>query len=254
MKQEIISAIKRGRRYWFVDGFTEMLAGALLILVGGIACQRGLAPQAAFLQQFIFLSVDVTLVKVLGLTVAALVLWWLKNHFTYPRTGYVRERQAAASQILAFMGEVIAAGVVVLLAAAAVVAFVPTVRLAVFSMPAWLPMVIAVLWTALVLAGSEWLGLVRFRLVAAWVLATGLALGAWQFLVGLPPFPAEALQAGAWAAWPASLAAPVTASLNRTLASVGLLVLLGGFALLVSGAVTFIRYRNANPLPYREEA
>jgi hypothetical protein len=254
MEQEILSAMKRGRQYWFVDGFTEMLAGALLGLVGGVACQRGLAPQAPFPTQFLFLSVDVTVAKVVGLSVAALLLWWLKNHFTYPRTGFVRGRQVAATETLAFIGKIIGVGILVLLAAAAAIWFVPTVRLSLFPMPAWLPMALALLWAGLIVVAAEWLGLARFRFVAAWVLLSGIAIGAWQILAGVPPVPPDAFQASAWAAWTPSLSAALIASLNRTLASVGVLVLLTGVALLASGAVTFFRYRRANPLPYKEEA
>jgi hypothetical protein len=254
MDEQISSAIKRARSYWFVDGFTEMLAGVLLILVGGVVWLRSLAPQASFPVQFASITVDVTLVKIIGLSGAVLVVWWLKNRFTYPRTGFVREKRVTAAQMFAFIGKT---GLAVLLPVLAVVAafvFVPAVRASIFTLPLWLPPVFGVFWAVLALLAGQWMGLSRFRLLGAWMLLAGLAAGGWQFLVGVPDFPPEALQSGAWAALPPALVAALATSFNRTFASVGLLVLLTGLGLGVSGGVTFLRYRQANPVPYEEEA
>jgi hypothetical protein len=226
----------------------------LFLLVGGVCWLRGLAPQASFPAQFLSLTGDVTLVKVISISGAALVLWWLKTRFTYPRTGFVREKRVTAAQMIAFIGKTILALIFPALAVVAAFVFLPPVRASVFALAIWLPMVFGIFWAILVILAGEWMGLARFRWLGGWLLLAGIAVGVWQFLVGVPTVPVEALQPGAWAALPPALAVPLAASLNRTFASVGLLVLLTGVGLVASGGVTFLRYRKANPAPYQEEA
>jgi hypothetical protein len=81
------------------------------------------------------------------------------------------------------------------------------------------------------------MGLHRFRLLAGMILMTGIAIGIWQFAIGLPTLPFNVLQ-----------------SVDRTLSSLSLLMLISGVILLASGLVTFLRYRKENPIPYAEES
>jgi hypothetical protein len=131
---------------------------------------------------------------------------------------------------------------------------VPASRGAVFSLPIWLPAGLGLFWAVLCVLAGDWTGLGRFRLLGAWLLVTGIAVSLWQTLLGLPNVPIEAVQPGAWAVLPPALAAALAASLNRTFAALGLLLILAGVALVVSGGVTFLRYRKENPVPYQEEA
>jgi hypothetical protein len=95
-----------------------------------------------------------------------------------------------------------------------------------------------------VLAG-EWMGLRRFRLVGTIILLAGMAVGLWQFAMGVPAFPAN-MGSGI-------LQPLVLESINRTLTSLGLLTLISGVILMLSGLVTFLRYRKENPIPYTED-
>lgn len=254
MDEQINSAIKRARGYWFVDGFTEMLAGVLFGLVGGVLWLRGLAPQPSLPAQLAAAAGDITLVKVFGISAAVLAVWWLKNRFTYPRTGFVREKRPTSAQMLTFIGKTIVAVFLPLLGVMAAIIFVPAARGAVFSLPIWLPAGMGLFWAVLCVLAGDWTGLGRFRLLGAWLLLAGIAVAVWQTLVGLPNVPSEALQPGAWAVLPSAMAAALAASLNRTFAALGLLGILAGVALVVSGGVTFLRYRKENPVPYQEEA
>ncbi len=246
MNTQIDTAVKRARGYWFVDGFTEMIAGVLLILLGGVLVQRGLAPQASFLAQLTSIAGEVSIVKLVGIVAAILVLVWLKNRFTYPRTGFARGKWVTAAQVLSFLGKAILFVLLPVLGLVVALICLLPVRGVLVSMPAWFPAGLGVLWAVLCILAGEWMGLRRFRLLAALILLAGIAIGAWQLVIGLPAVPVEAL-ANPWYAQ-----APIAGMINRTFVSVGLVTMVSGAAFVLSGLVTFLRYRKENPHPYEE--
>jgi len=254
MNNQIDSAAKVGRRYWFVDGFTEILAGVLFFLLGGFLLLRGIAPEGSFLAQFASLAGDVGFVKVVGLVAAGLILWWLKDRFTYPRTGFIREKRVPRAQMLAFIRNLILCVLLSVLVLAAAFFFMPAARASIFSMPVWLPVVVGILWAALCILAGRWMGLRRFIVLGILILLAGIGISAWQLAEGLSPLPADALQSSPLAALPEALRAPLAESISRTFASIGLLTLVWGVLFALSGLVTFLRYRKENPVPYEEEA
>jgi len=254
MEKQIESAMKRGRGYWFVDGFTEILAGILFILLGGITLLSGIVPPSSFLSQFISLAESAAIVKFLGLILAVLGLWWLKDRFTYPRTGFVREKGVPRGQLLVFLRNAVLIAIVPMIGLIIPLFFIPAVRGAIFSMPVWFPPVLGIFWGALCIFLGEWTALRRFRLLGVVILLAGISIGAWQLTLGLPNVPADALRANILCPLPDVLWAPVEESLNRVLTGLGLLTLLSGIGFSVSGLATFLRYRKENPVPYREES
>ena len=96
------------------------------------------------------------------------------------------------------------------------------------------------------LLAGEWMGLRRFRLLAVMIVLTGIAIGIWQFTMGLPTFPSN-IQSGIFQPI-------VLETIHRTLISLGFLILISGVVLMISGLVTFLRYRKENPTPYAEES
>lgn len=254
MDSQIESVMKRGRGYWFVDGFTEILVGILFILLGGITLLSGIVPQNSFLSQFVSLAESAAIVKLLGLILAVLGLWWLKDRFTYPRTGFVREKGVSRSQLLVFLRNAVLIAILPVLGLIIPLFVVPAVRGAIFSMPVWFPPVLGIFWGALCILLGEWTALRRFRLLGVVIMLAGISSGAWQLTLGLPNVPTDALRANILSPLPEVLWAPLEESLNRVLAGVGLLTLLSGFAFAVSGLATFLRYRKENPVPYREES
>jgi len=254
MEKQIESAMKRGRGYWFVDGFTEILAGILFILLGGITLLSGIVPPSSFLSQFISLAESAAIVKFLGLILAVLGLWWLKDRFTYPRTGFVREKGVPRGQLLVFLRNAVLIAIVPMIGLIIPLFFIPAVRGAIFSMPVWFPPVLGIFWGALCIFLGEWTALRRFRLLGVVILLAGISIGAWQLTLGLPNVPADALRANILSPLPDVLWAPVEESLNRVLTGLGLLTLLSGIGFSVSGLATFLRYRKENPVPYREES
>jgi hypothetical protein len=110
-------------------------------------------------------------------------------------------------------------------------------------MPVWFPVGLGILWSVLVVLAGEWMGLSRFRLMGVLILLAGATIGIGQFAMGLPVFPAN-VQPGI---------SPVVESIKQTLTSLSLLVLASGVVLIISGILTFLRYRKENPSPYRED-
>jgi hypothetical protein len=254
MEKQIETAVKRGRAYWFSDGFTEILGGIFMLLLGSIVFLRGMAGQYAFLSQFASTAMDIGLVKLVAFVAAVLVIWGLKDRFTYPRTGFVQGKRVLPGVILNFIRNVFLVVILPVLGLLAAFIFVPSLRTVLASIPAWLPMGIGVLWGILFYVSGEWMGLRRFRLMGFLILLVGIAVGIWQIMIGFPGLAAEALQANWLAPMPETLRAPLDEILSRLFVGISLLTLAAGLLLLISGIVTFLRYRKENPAPYREEA
>jgi len=254
MEQQIDSAVKRGRAYWFVDGFAEMGAGALFLLLGVGVLLRGWIGQEGWLSWFASAAIDFGTLKAVTLLAAVLAVWWLKDRFTYPRTGYIRGKSVPQSAVLSFLRNVLLLVILPVLGLAAAVILLPPMRIVLTSIPAWLPVGIGALWGVFSWLTGTWTGLTRFRVMGALALMTGMAVGAWQMAAGFPALPAEALQADWWTAMPDALSRPLIDTLNRMFAGVGTMTLVCGIILLASGLVTFLSYRKENPEPYREDA
>ncbi|HUH98995.1 MAG TPA: hypothetical protein VLZ89_16660 [Anaerolineales bacterium] len=245
MNVQIDSALKRGRGYWFVDGFIEMAGGGLLSLLGAILLLSGKASVSTFPDWFLSVAGEIVLAKLLGILAAILILWWLKDHFTYPRTGFVRTRRVSGRQVLIILRNAILFLLVPMLGLLSASLIITSGNGVLAAMPEWFPVALGVVWAALYVLGGEWLGLRRFRWLAALMLLTGIAVGLGQSVIGLPAFPLH-VQAGTLPQQ------PVLAIIDRTLINLALLILISGVILISSGLVTFLRYRKANPVPYAE--
>jgi hypothetical protein len=254
METQIDSAVKRGRAYWFVDGFTEIFAGILFLLLGGITLLSGILPPGSFLSQFISLAEGAAIVKILGLILAVLGLWWLKDRFTYPRTGFVREKGMPRAQWLIFLRNAVLLAILPMIGLIIPLFLMPAVRGAIFSIPVWFPPVLGIFWGALYILLGQWTALRRFRFLGVVIMFAGVLIGVWQLTLGLPIVPAEALQANILSPLPDVLWTPLEESLSRVLTGVGLLTMLSGIGFSILGVVTFLRYRKENPIPFPEEA
>jgi hypothetical protein len=243
---QIDSVVKRARGYWFVDGFTEMAAGGMFILLAAILLVRGNVLQASDPSRFLSLVGVVSIAKLFGFLVVVLALWWLKDHFTYPRTGFVRGNRVTAAQALIVIRNVILFLLQPIFGLLAVSLLVASAGSVLTSMPVWFPIGVGLIWAILCVLAGEWMGLARFRLLGVAFLLSGIAAGFWQWAVGLPILPADVQSEISQRA--------VMEIINRALTSLGLLVLISGVILALSGLVTFLRYRAENPTPYTEES
>jgi hypothetical protein len=245
MNVQIDTALKRARGYWFIDGFAEMAAGGLFVVLAGVLLFGGYAPQASLSYWFLSVTSEIVIAKLIGILVAILIIWWLKDHFTYPRTGFVRAKRVTAMQVLVIIRNVILflfPPILILLAASLLIA---SARNVIASMPAWFPAGLGLIWGGGYLLAGEWMGLRRFRLLAVSIVLTGIAIGIWQFTMGLPTFPSDVQSR--------VVQQIVFETINRTLISLGFLILISGVTLMISGLVTFLRYRKENPTPSEAE-
>ncbi len=245
MNVQIDAALKRARGYWFVDGFTEMAAGGLFILLAVLLLISGNAPQASFPAWFLSVASEISIAKFVGILAAILILWWLKDHFTYPRTGFMRGKRITAAQVLVMIRNIILFLLLPIIGLLAVSLLFSSAGNVLSTMPAWFPVGLGILWAILFVLAGEWMGLLRFRLIGVMVLLTGIAIGIWQLARGLPAFPAN-IQ-------PGLSQPPVLETIIRTLTGLSFLVLICGIILMFSGFLTFLHYRKENPLPYAED-
>ncbi|MBI5950944.1 MAG: hypothetical protein HY865_04755 [Chloroflexi bacterium] len=245
MNVQIDNVMKRTRGYWFVDGFIEMAAGGLFILLAGIILFDGYSPKDSFPSWFLSIAGEVALAKLFGILIVVLILWWLKDHFTYPRTGFVRGNRVTSAQVLIILRNLILFVLLPISGLLFASLLISSGNAVLSSMPAWFPIGLGILWAILCLLAAEWLGLRRFRLIGIMTLLAGIAVGVWQFAMGLTEFP---VNTQVKIMHPAMLE-----SISRTLASLGMLVLICGIVLALSGVVTFLRYRKENPTPYTED-
>ncbi len=243
---QIDSVLKRARGYWFVDGFTEIAAGVFFILLAGILLLQGNMFQASNPSHFLSVVGVISLVKLFGFLVTVLVLWWLKDNFTYPRTGFVRGNRLTAAQVLTLLRNAILFLLLPIFGLLTVSVLLATVGGVLSFMPVWFPIGVGTIWAVLCILAGEWTGVVRFRVLGILFLLAGLAVGIWQWTVGLSVFPADVR--------PALNQPAVQEVINRGLSGLGVLVLISGLPLVISGLVTFLQYRKANPTPYVEEA
>jgi hypothetical protein len=254
MADPIEAAMKRTRGYWFVDGFTEMIAGALFLVMGGVLFLRGLSPQATVFIQLDALIREIGLIKQVGIIVAVALLWLLKDRFTYRRTGYVRGKKVTWAQIGMLIRNAVFIFLIPVVLFIGALLLVPSLRVILFAMPVWLPALIGLVLATVSIAAGRWMGLARFQWAGIGILLAALAVDAWQLTQGLPALPAMLSQTDLTLALPDILQAPVTDNINRTFSAVGMFILITGIIFLVSGLITFLRYRKENPEPYKEEA
>jgi hypothetical protein len=245
MNVQIDIAIKRTRAYWFVDGFTEMAIGGFFILLAGILLLRWNTPLASFPSRFLSIAGEISIAKFFGLLIVVLVLWWLKDHFTYPRTGFVRGNRVTAAQVSILIRNIILFLFLPIFGLLALSMLAASAGSVLSFMPVWFPIGVALIWAVLCVWAGNWMGLRRFQLMGALILSAGIKVGIWQYVTGVPA-PPENMQAGIFQ--PAMLEI-----INHTMTSLGFLILIAGVILILSGFVTFARYRKENPTPYSED-
>ena len=242
MNADIESAIKRVRGYWFIDGFTEMAAGAFFILLAALLLFSGKASPATFSTWLLSIAGEITIAKLGGGLAAILILWWLKDHFTYPRTGFVRSQHITVALIVMILRNLVLFLFLPIFGFLAASLLLTSSNRVLAAMPAGFPVGLSIMWAALFVLSGEWMGIGRFRILAGLTLLAGIAIGGWQLAAGLP-----GIQPGLSQRF-------VVESINRTLVSLALLVVACGVSLIFSGLFAFMQYRKENPSPYAEGA
>ncbi|MEP6894979.1 MAG: hypothetical protein ABI986_05165 [Chloroflexota bacterium] len=244
MNIQIDNTVKRARGYWFVDGFIEIAAGILFNVLAAFLLISMKSSQASFPSWFLSVTGEIVILKAVSFVIVILILWWLKDNFTYPRTGLVRGR-ITASQIFALFKNLLL--FLLLPAAGLLIAslFITSTGSVLSSMPVWFPIGLGILWGILLVLAGEWMGLHRFRWMAVFIFLIGISIGIWQWTMGLPNIPTTIR--------PELLQPSVLESINRSITSLGFILVGSGVIFIISGVQTFLRYRKENPQPYTEE-
>ncbi len=244
MNVQIDTTVKRARGYWFVDGFIEIATGILFIILAVFLLISMSTSQESFVSWFLSVTGEIIIVKIISFTIVILALWWLKDNFTYPRTGLVRGK-ITGTQILVLIKNMILFLLLPIIGLLIASLLATSTGSVLSSMPVWFPAGLGVLWGILLVLASEWMGLRRFRWMAIFILLTGIGISIWQWTMGLPNIPTTVQ--------PDLLQPAVLESINRSLTNLGYLLVGAGVIFLVSGILTFLRYRAENPQPYTEE-
>ena len=207
MHTDIDKVMRKTKSYWYEDGLGEILSGIFFVVIGAFLLAEWRSPADA---PWNWIFAPGLLVLVLGyIPLARVLLRWLKERITFPRTGYVAyQREAPGKSTSRVAAAAIIGATVALIMVTSYTYHQNIARLA----PLFMGAAVALL---LVRVASE-LGLVRFYVLAAWSVLIGVAL--------------------AWATTDITL-------------SIALYYILLGPALLLGGIVTLMRYLQSSPMP-----
>jgi hypothetical protein len=244
MNVQIDSTVKRARGYWFVDGFIEIATGVLFVVLAGFLLISMNTSQAPFISWFLSVTGEVAILKLVSFVIVVLILSRLKDNFTYPRTGFVRGK-ITMTQIFVILKNLILSLLLPIVGLLIASLLITSTGSVLASMPVWFPTGLGILWGILLVLAGEWLGLHRFRWMAILIILSGLGIGIWQWTMDLPNIPLNMK--------PEILQPPVLESINRSLTGLGILLVCSGVIFMLSGTLTFLRYRKENPQPYSED-
>ena len=177
MKDDLTKAKQRAFRYWYVDGIFEAFFGLFCLLLGGYFWLQDHLSQDSWLKSMLIVFFVLFILGssfILRKTVNV-----IKNHLTYPRTGYVAylPPKKRHNWLTALLGIAISALVVVVMN----------------NLPGttnWMPAITGIAFAIVLLVINLRLGLVRFYLIGlcSLMLGGGLSLAGTGDVFGLSIF------------------------------------------------------------------
>lgn len=101
MSDPLEKAKQRAYRYWYSDGFAEMITGSVFLLGGALTASQ-LIPQTDDLPYLLLVTLTVVFIgyALFGRKIIAI----LKQRHTYPRTGYVRYQRPSPKRRWIWLG------------------------------------------------------------------------------------------------------------------------------------------------------
>ena len=166
MKNNIDKVIQRTHRYWYEDGLNEIAAGCMFVACGlFLLMMRFLRPGSPLA---CIVAVGLTGLVAFGGLAASRVVKAVKNHVTYPRTGYVSYRRPESNRRRRIIVASLGVGLGVL-----------GIVLSIAGAPTWLmsmAMVQGLIIGAALLYMGHRLGLARFYALAFLSALTGVVV------------------------------------------------------------------------------
>jgi predicted membrane protein len=116
MNNNLTDVEQRIKRYWYVDGFGELMGGGMFLLLGlYFSAQQYFGDQSLV---GIILQSSFAVILIGGLVIARKLINALKMRYTYPRTGYVEyeKKNGIQRRTLAMAAAIVIAMVSVIIA------------------------------------------------------------------------------------------------------------------------------------------
>lgn len=170
MNKDLIGIQQKTFRYWFEDGLIEIVIGSLFLIIGAITLLQGLFETGSIVYRLLGLLIFIVIT--VGTLSARMLIRILKEHLTYPRTGYIAYIPPTTGQrIVSVISGIIVAIIILLLV---ILSSQLTLR--------WLPLILGFM-----LAGFLFLTGVRIALVKYQLMATGcVVIGVLLSILTLP--------------------------------------------------------------------
>jgi hypothetical protein len=166
--------VQRTRQYWFADGLVELSVGSTFLILGLYFYLQSILPSSSPLMFIIQASFVLLLFGIIFLS--RYLVKVLKDHMTFPRTGYVSYKRANIKQrILSISVSLIIASLILLM-------FITT-PLSIQWLPAVTGSIVAVMW----LISAIRIRLHRFYLQAtvSAIMGVALSLLSWEIFFSL---------------------------------------------------------------------
>ena len=158
---DLNKTIRRTQQYWFEDGLVELLLGLLFLVLSGLFWWQVVTDSE---YGALIGGIAMPFIIILGAILLGVTLRWLKQRLVYPRTGYVTYAKPTNKQ----RG---LSGLLGLIIGAAMAVTITQLELAEMA-TAFIGVGVGF---ALFMLGNR-VGLLRFHLLAVWVVAVGVVI------------------------------------------------------------------------------
>ncbi len=247
MTDKMTAAARRTRGYWFVDGLAEIGGGILSIVVGVPYLLWSLAPQGSRLARVASAGRDVMLLA--GIVLLFVIIRMIKQRSTYPRSGYIEERQPQRKKILKTILPIY--GCMFLFPFLLIMGFrfFPNFRIGFLNTLFFFPTILGLFFTLGLVVWGFRTGIKRFYVLAGVAALTSLGLVA----VSLPALVKHPFQLSYFpslsinAQMPAEAASALLNLFHSVTAGAGIFLAVFGLAMLVSGLIVRRQYMVKNP-------
>lgn len=247
MKETLTHVQQRARAYWFADGLNEIVGGLFAATLGALIWWQSRlqdTPQADVL------STAANLFLLAGVFLLPVLLRWMKERVTYPRSGYVAYPEMKPAERLKrgipamLIGFLLAALIVISTLASS------QTRLWAIALLIWLPTLMGVLVGGRLLQTARATGLLRQFVLGGISIVTAAWLG-WRSYPLTRLLSPGLLDGSITESMPAGTAAVMQTLVTAMYSNVAILLIVVGGGVLILGAVARLRYlkETANARP-----